>query len=252
MIETIESTYGPEHGQIQVIVPFSATSPERLDAMKWTTLRWVSFGFGVTVAEPVQPGPWRKAAVQAGAAQSAILRGARVLIFADADVFMTDARRVCDAADHVLARGGWAMPAHEVWRMTQAASLRVVLQHDPTTSQPTGHWLACESDERHRLHPGGGLTVMSTLAYMECPPDPRFEGWGHEDDAWSYALHCLMGPPRRAAGTLYHLWHPPQDRVSRLFGSEQNRALYARYADARRDPETIKAIIDEWRVAPDA
>jgi len=229
-----------------VLIPFAGDGQaERMSSLDWCRNRWTSLGLATHVA----PGalPWSKGlAIQE--ALHYIPPRHRTLIIADADVWIRrfDLTRLDHCERFAYEHGSWAVPAARVIRLTPARS----------------SWLKCRTDAEvdgwehvpddfaepvHRQHPGGGLTVVHRDAYAYAPMDPRFIGWGHEDDAWSYALHTLIGEPLHAAGTLYHLWHQPQERQTRIHGSEANRALYSRYADARGDRHATRAIIDEWR-----
>ncbi len=77
------------------------------------------------------------------------------------------------------------------------------------------------------------------------PPDVRFVGWGQEDDAWACALKGLVGPPMRGAHDLWHLWHTPQERMSRSEGNEAGVELVNRYGRVRSDRAALRALVDE-------
>ena len=61
--------------------------------------------------------------------------------------------------------------------------------------------------------PKGGPRVVSRRLWDTVRGfDPRFKGWGREDNAFAYVAARLSGPPRRLDGTLVELWHPkPED-----------------------------------------
>ena len=42
---------------------------------------------------------------------------------------------------------------------------------------------------------GGGVVVLRRSVYDDCPLDPRFLGWGSEDQSWGFALETLHGAP---------------------------------------------------------
>lgn len=81
--------------------------------------------------------------------------------------------------------------------------------------------------------------------YERVPLDRRFTGWGHEDDAWGWALQTLAGPPARGDERLIHLWHPPQERRSRQRGSVESYELQERYWHARNQPTRMRELIGE-------
>lgn len=70
---------------------------------------------------------------------------------------------------------------------------------------------------------------------------------GQEDESWGTALETLHGPPWRPIdhAPLWHLFHPPQQRASRRWGSLEHRALYRRYQQAKDDPEAMRALLAE-------
>lgn len=64
-------------------------------------------------------------------------------------------------------------------------------------------------------------------------------------NSWSDALTTLHGHPWRGDAPLFHLWHPPQERISRQVGSQENQALRRRYLKASNHPDKMRAIIKE-------
>jgi hypothetical protein len=164
----------------------------------------------------------------------ALERRARVTVVADADV-------ICDglsaAVTAVLRGQPWAIPHHAVHRLTAQATNQLLAGDDPAG-------LPVEQDA-YRGVTGGGITVLSIDALETVPMDPRFVGWGQEDEAWGVALQTMLGRPWRGLDPLYHLWHPPQPRRTRKMGNPKGEALRRRYAlAARRKPE-MKALLAE-------
>lgn len=75
--------------------------------------------------------------------------------------------------------------------------------------------------------------------------DERFEGWGFEDASFYHACEAVAGV-ERFEGPVWHLWHPrspEKDQGSEAY--QQNEALGARYKAARRDVDTVEAILAE-------
>jgi hypothetical protein len=93
--------------------------------------------------------------------------------------------------------------------------------------------------------PGGGMTVLSRDLYRQVPLDPRFVGWGQEDEAWALALRRIAGREWRGVEDLWHLWHTPQPRRSRTVGSQESFSLFRRYASAARDATRMRALVAE-------
>lgn len=200
----------------------------------------------VVVARQPDTGPWRKAmAIHDGLADTT----ESTIVVADADVTMC--WRPDDIATAVVqvASGSrpWAIPHGTVHRLTQDATtlaLRHGIYPEPGRRRNPSFL------ESYRGVPGGGIVVVSRTLIQEIPPDPRFVGWGQEDQAWARALTTLTGFPWRGRSPLYHLWHPPQRRLSRGVGSAEGLALWRRYRDAATRP-AMEAMVREAREAFD-
>lgn len=160
-----------------------------------------------------------------------------VVVIADADV-------VCDptrALEQVRAGAPWAVPHDQVRRLDQTGTLAALrnfqLDEDLPLDEPPYRGIEC-----------GGMVVAKRETLLDVPPDARFIGWGQEDECWAVALKELVGEPWRGTETLYHLWHPPQDRYTRVRGSIASWDLKIRYMDARGHPEQMRALVEEGRV----
>jgi hypothetical protein len=157
------------------------------------------------------------------------------LVIGDADCW-------CDglqAAVVVLEAGApWVMPHLTVHRFTEAGSARVYAGEDPA--------LIAEFDQDpYHGWVGGGFVVIRRADYERVPFDPRFQGWGLEDGSAGMAWDCLVGPHVRLGWPLWHLWHPPQDRLTRRVGNPVSEALWRRYRRARGHPDRMAALVAE-------
>jgi hypothetical protein len=94
---------------------------------------------------------------------------------------------------------------------------------------------------------GGGIVCLPRATWEQVPLDARFIGWGSEDMAWSIALQTLVGRPVRLHAPLFHLWHPPQDKHTAMYGSAANRALFRRYQHANKKRKAMQSLIGEGR-----
>lgn len=226
----------PPSSGVAVLVPYRESGPDRAAAWQYLAGLWAERYPTWQVIAADSPGEkWCKAAaVSAALAQT----DAPLLVVADADVW-------CDgvgaAVDAVRDGAGWAMPHFRVCRLTSLASALVY---------ETGEW------PRHRVtttyaqppYPGkrgGGMVVLSRDTYLKAPLDPRFQGWGQEDEAWALALRRLAGKEWRGTEDLWHLWHEPQYRRSRSVGSRENFVLFRRYMTNSRDVARMKALVGE-------
>ena len=135
-------------------------------------------------------------------------------------------------------RTRWAVPFSTLHRLDATATTEVLAGADPAPDM--GH-----DEKPYEGVIGGGCLVVDRALAETCPPDPRFVGWGGEDVAWGHALFTLGGAVTRHDGPVYHLWHPPQERISRDVGNLRNHALYERYRDATGDRPAMRALIRE-------
>lgn len=221
-----------------MIIPWRADGDVlRAASLVWARRRWAAVGWDVIVAEDAYAEPWapwvKARAVQAGVADTR----ARVLVVADADV-------ACEgvpwAVQAVRDGAPWAVPHDLVWRLDEPHT-RLVLAGLP----PERCGLDALDQPPYRGVAGGGIVVVDRDTWAEVPLDPRFEGWGGEDQAWGTALETLTGPPWRGQWRLWHLWHRPQDRLSRRTGSRESESLRLRYRRARRQPQRMRALVAE-------
>lgn len=163
---------------------------------------------------------------------------ADIVVVADADV-------LCDGLPEAIRAvemgAPWAKPHRDVHRLSEEGTEAVYNGED---------WREQTLDrEVYRGIAGGGYVIARRETLMEIPLDPRFSGWGQEDESWALALITIAGPPYIGDADLIHLWHPPQERLSRRKGSHENWALMRRYAAARRDPELMRSILKEIDVS---
>jgi hypothetical protein len=106
--------------------------------------------------------------------------------------------------------------------------------------------------ESHQGMQGGGIIVTSREVYERVPLDPRFEGWGQEDECFGLALRTLAGPPRRGTAELVHLHHPSPERISRARGNQAGWDLRSRYVQARNRPDRMNDLVKEALVYLDS
>lgn len=222
---------------VSVLVPWRPDGGHRDRAWQWLRGRWAAHHPTWELVEgDAPPGEWRKAtAVLAAAWRST----GQILVVADADVWSPT---IAQAVAAVEAGAPWALPHRRVRRLTATATDQV-LAGAPLTEQ-----LALD-EPPHLGHPAGGILALPASLLADVPPDPRFAGWGHEDDAWAAALTTLAGLPWRGDTDLWHLWHPPQPRQSRSTGSPESEALWQRYARSRRQPGGMRRLVDEGATA---
>ena len=213
-----------------MILPWRGGCEHREAALGWVRARYARAGLPVVLGHH-RTGEWNKArAVRDGLTRTR----AGLLIIADADVW---AGGLPAAIEEVRAGAAWAVPHRGVFRLTQNATRRLLAGGEPDHSDLTERaYLGVE---------GGGVTVIRRDVYEDCPLDPRFTGWGSEDESHGMALRTLYGPPWRGKAPLTHLFHPTPQRATRSFGSEAGRDLRKRYVRASGNPDAMRALLQE-------
>lgn len=223
---------------VSVLMPWACGCRWREKAQQWVLARYAEHhpDWEVVIGHSSAEGFSRTQAILDAASRAT----GDVLVVTDADAW-------CDpgAAIGAAQRSGWSIPHRFVHRLSPDSTLRVVDDGEDWRGLP----LSRDNAQDHRPYLGNEcatLVVLTRDAFDAAPPDPRFVGWGQEDDAWALALRSLVGPPERLRGDLVHLWHPPQQRKSRIVGSGANLALLRRYQQAGRRGE-MAALVEEAR-----
>lgn len=223
---------------VAVVIPYRAGCPHREAALQWTEVQFGRYMRRKIILGDCDPDqPFNRA--------EAIIDGARktdadVLIVSDADCWTWG----LDEALGAIERGAaWAIPHSKLRRLNEASTRRVLDGDEPARGMKL-------EQSPYTGYEAGTLLVIRRNVLLEVPPDQRFVGWGHEEQAWSHALTTLVSPPWRATSeSLWHLWHPPQQRKSRSSGSDENKALLQRYKAARLKPAAMRALVHEAKEA---
>lgn len=227
---------------IGVVIPWRPSDRHRERALDWVTRRYEhAFPDADIRLGSCDPSlPFNRAeAILDGAARS----DADVLVIADSDSWCDSVNLAVMAV--AMGTAPWAVPHRLIHRLSAESTEQVYTGAD-------WHHLPLSTDNRQDRKPyvgneAGTLLVIRRDVLFDVPPDVRFIGWAREDKAWSYALRLLVAPPWRGDGDLVHLWHPPQERPSRVKGSPASEALYRRYVRVRRNPAGMRTLIDETR-----
>jgi hypothetical protein len=225
---------------VSVLVPWRPDGTDRDQAWAYVSRWWAQQHPSWQMVTGTCPdGPWRKAVAVADALTKA---DGDVLVVADADVVCD---RVVEAVEAVAGGSPWAIPHREVRRLTRSASQAVY------GGAPLEHRLGGLTQSAYVGYEGGGILVLPRETYQRVPLDPRFAGWGAEDEAWALALRTVVGEHWRGRADLWHLWHEPQQRLNRHVGSQPSHALLVRYQFAAKDgPDAISRLLNEFNPAP--
>lgn len=201
-----------------VAMPWRDSGDEdRRRTMEWSKARWESYGYPV-VQHPGGDGDWNASAARNGAVEAA---HARVVIIADADVMVE--KDTIDRAVRLAITEPWVVPHGKVHRLSRKSTDRLV-ESGGDLPAPSG-----TIRQPYEGVAGGGLMVMTPGQFDRAGRfDPRFRGWGGEDEAFGMAASTLIGKPVRFDGPLWHAYHPPGLRQKDPH-YEQNRELFKRY-----------------------
>ncbi len=183
--------------------------------------------------------------------RGALKTDAEVLIVHDADVVLNDDLR--RSVERVRRSHGWSVPHRLLHRLTAEATSEALSGAPLRSGMPT-------VQKPYKGNATGTLVVINRELALAVPPDVRFRGWGQEDEAWWCALDRIAGKCHRASADLFHLWHPPAERMNRRFGNADGKALLRRYERAYRSSKIMQQILDEsinlwrpeWNVLADA
>lgn len=229
-------TWGSARRRVSVVIPWLDIGCEHRAAARAHVLADLAANhpdWQVIESTSTNPAGWAKGeAIRDGIARA----GGDVIAVLDADLI---APGLAETVDRVRAgKSRWAMPYSTLHRL-DADATRQVLDGVPP-SPDMGH-----DEPAYEGVVGGGCVVVDRALAERCPPDPRFVGWGGEDVAWGHALLTLGGALWRHGAPVYHLWHPPQERISRDVGNKRNHALYQRWLSAAGNKTATLALIDE-------
>lgn len=225
-----------------VVIPWRPSDEHRQRALDHVLAHYAENhpDYAVVLAELAASEPWSK-----GRAVASIdMDPAEIMVIADADVLVAP-QSLRDAVRAISDGAVWAMPHYTVRRLSRESTALVYAGADPV-----GLPLSTDNTrdaKPYRAIEGGGIVALAHHTYLDVPLDPRFVGWGQEDESWSCALRTLAGAPAKFSADIHHLWHPPQPRKSRTVGSNEGDALALWYRRAKKKPEAMRALIDEFK-----
>jgi hypothetical protein len=226
---------------IRVILPFGGDCPYRQRSLTWVWENLPQLLPEATLHVGECDGPWSKATAVANAIDPD-WDDDDVLVIHDADVW---APKLPDTVLLVSRKGrSWAAPHTMVHRLGPDLTERVMTGEIPFGGLGT----AGLDQPPYQGVVGGGCVVLSRAAYRRVPLDPRFVGWGQEDESWGFALHRIFGPPHQQNHRLYHLWHPHPERRSRRVGNDDGEKLRNRYRAAKVLKDDMERLLDEFRL----
>lgn len=220
-----------------LIVPWKyAYDRERIWSYLWPA--WEAEGFEVILSPLTDFEPWIKGKAWAQGLQKA---SCEFVCLMDADCWVPKLSQ----AVGLLSQGHrWVQGQDMVFRF-DAATTAKLLRRDLTIADAAK--LENVWEDRPRMASAGVGTILRREDADEIPLDPRFRGWGWEDNAWWEALTTLLGPPGRLSSSVcLHLHHKPQASKDRVPTSQSpNWLLYRQYVRARGRPERMRKLLSE-------
>jgi hypothetical protein len=207
---------------VAVLIPWAGKCPHRRAALGYVRTWYGEHhpNWQIAVGRSKVGSQWCKAKAVADALRQT---AAEILVIADADCLTPG---VGEAVEQAEEGSPWAMPHYKVHRLNQSATARVLAGETPE-KVTAGRRVYTQSP--YVGYAGGGVVVVRRDVYLSAPLDPRYLGWGQEDESWADALSLLYGEPWRSKLPLWHLWHPPQQRMTRVTGSHESRELRKQY-----------------------
>ena len=230
---------------ISLMIPFRDDGT-RVEQMRWLTERWAAH---FPEAEVIIEGDDGKDPFSKTIAVNRCYRRTTsdVLAIIDADVWIEPEVLLKAASEVRGAPSTWVRPCDRVMRLSRPTT-QMLVQSDPSSAFPELTEADCE-----RITPTVGLACVFSRSMFEAVGgmDPRFRGWGWEDNAWIYLLTSLAGPATVMDNFVFHLWHPrahhPDGRPAWSGQTTSNIELGLRYKRARKNRSALDALIREVR-----
>lgn len=229
---------------IRLAVPYRADGGHR-DAL-WDHLRpqWLSRGLTPVEGFQHDEGPFNRAAC----VNEALAGPWDVAVIADADT-MLDLPVLIAGIHWRLDPERLLLPYTERRMLDEDHTHRLLLRSRPgpwagdvAAGAAEGHWTL----DPYVGFRSGVIVVHRTLWDRVGGMDPRFLGWGAEDDAFADACETLGGgPPVRLDGPLWHLWHPDARPPRSDPHYRMNQRLWTRYRHAKGRPGVMAALVAE-------
>jgi hypothetical protein len=231
---------------LSLIIPFRDDDGTRTAVKEWIVARWRHHHPDAEIIVGSDDGgtPFSKTL----AVNRAFDRSSGDIVgMLDSDVWIAP-EHTREAVD-LIARGAarWVKPASKVFRLTEAATARLVAQ-DPRVPFPKP-----SRDDYESIRKIWGLFHLFPRAAFEAIGgyDPRFRGWGGEDTAAIAAMDTLWGEHTMLPHSLYHLYHPHATNAAgeAIWEGQtaRNTDLRDRYDAARGKPELMRVLAEETR-----
>lgn len=258
------------HG-ISLIVPFGCSDPEdqRQKNWKWLQAYWKAQlpGAEIIIGEDRDGKPFSKSVAVNDAASRA---HGDIYVIVDADGYISaEAVLYCATQIRQARNHGhklWFVPYRNFFRLTAEASQRVLLSSPKKpyqfSSPPPEDCVQRSAASQFGHRYGAMIQVMPKEAFWEVGGwDPRFRGWGGEDNSAMRAVDTLYWPHKTLPIQVLHLWHPmlsvngPDawvDQYHRIWPGQllacSNKALSSQYFQAIGNRKKMREIVNQGRM----
>jgi glycosyltransferase involved in cell wall biosynthesis len=231
---------------VSILIPFRDNG-DRTAQFDWLQARWRHFypGAQIIVAQDDGSDPFSKTMAVNNAYQQAT---SDVLAMVDADVWLDPHLLTAAATTIRNKRSNWVQPCSTVARLSEDYT-RALIQRDPSEL-----WTPNAKSDAHGIERStnvvGLVAVFSRKAFEDVGGmDPRFRGWGWEDNAFNAALATLHGKPRVWKHTVWHLWHPrtrnDEGRPIWPGQTDRNNQVGSLYSAAKGRPALMRKLARE-------
>jgi predicted glycosyltransferase involved in capsule biosynthesis len=144
-----------------------------------------------------------------------------ILAMVDADVWLNP-KVIRESAKMIESgKASWVQPCNQVYRLNKEYTQKVLNRNYYDVLPPLKPAVDCE-----RITKVIGLIAMFSRKDFEAVGgmDPRFRGWGWEDNCFNQLMNYHSGPSYKGKSVVYHLWHPRQK-------NDQNKPIWEGQTD---------------------
>lgn len=229
---------------VRLIVPRRADRGERDRLWRFCSAYWRRERPGWEIVEGEHTdGPFNRSAAINTAAEG----DWDVAVIVDADT-VVDAEPVERGVALAARSGDLILPFDTRCLLSRQGTRRVLAG----LSGPWDRWVAARQTPADSYEYVSGCQIVPRSLWDAVGGfDPRFEGWGGEDDAFTAACQALTGvDPRRArlSGSAWHLWHRPSPYANhRRATYRMAKALSDRYLAAAGSEDAMRELLAEDR-----
>lgn len=225
---------------LSIVIPWRAgTDPWRLKSFDWILNRYKLLypEAELILADDGSEEFNRATFINAGATEAS----REFLLIADADT-ISFPEFVSGGLAKMKAGAPWVIPyGDQDYYNSDQASAEWILGRD-TTENISPSQITWE----HKLKSWSGQVLIRTEDFESVGGfDPRFKGWGYEDNAFVATCDTLLGKHLRVDyGWTIHIWHPaPTATTWEQPNIDMNRALFAKYDLANGNFDEMQRLI---------